>query len=236
MIYEYIIGKKNNPYYNLAFEETLIEEANEERVIVYLWQNDNTIVIGRNQDPYAECKVEEFQKTGGSIARRKSGGGTVYHDMGNLCFSIISHENNEIFCDYRMMILRILEKNGLNATYNGRNDLVLEGKKFSGNAVYNKGKYVCQHGTILIHTDIEKMNYYITPNLEKLNRNGVKSVSSRVINLCEVKHDITCEGFCQEFISTFKMIPFSKEINEEKVLEKMKKYESHEWIYEGRIK
>lgn len=225
-----------NPYYNLAFEETLFEFADEETTVIFLWQNDNTIVIGRNQDVYEECNAEQFLEIGGKIARRKSGGGAVYHDLGNLCFSIISHKNNIGVCDYRRLIIRVLSLLGIQANYNGRNDLTVNGNKISGNAVYNSGEIVCQHGTILIASNVDKMNFYLTPDVKKLKRNGVKSVSARVANLSDISGNISVKDFCDAFISVWDMKPLTVNINKEIVNSKMGKYASKEWIYGGHMK
>uniref|UniRef100_N2AIC6 Lipoyltransferase and lipoate-protein ligase n=1 Tax=Eubacterium plexicaudatum ASF492 TaxID=1235802 RepID=N2AIC6_9FIRM len=230
-MYKYVIGTSNDPYYNLAFEETLFQFTDEETIIFYLWQNENTIVVGKNQDVYTECRADEFMKNKGVIARRKSGGGAVYHDLGNLCFSIISRKSQVQLCDYRNLICRALIEFGIHAEYNGRNDLVIGEKKFSGNAVRDDGKIVCQHGTILINTSIKTMNRYLTPDVKKLERNGVRSVVSRVMNLSEISDNITVKDFGHACIDVFQMQQLSVEIDMEDVLVRMNKYADTEWIF-----
>ena len=202
--------------------------------ILYLWQNENTIVIGHNQDYKAECRFKEFTDDGGKIARRKSGGGAVYHDLGNLNYSIISLEEDLPFTDYKQIIVGALMKIGVPAEYNGRNDIILCSRKISGNAFYCRSPVICQHGTILVNTDISRMSYYLTPGEEKLKRNAVKSVSSRVINLSEVFPDITVEIVRKTFIEHTLAEPLKAEMlfnNEFSALEK--KFASKDWIQGG---
>lgn len=204
MKYFYVLSDSTDPYQNLAMEQALFQYADEDTAVLFLWQNDNTIVIGRNQDPYVECKAEEFLASGGRIARRRSGGGAVYHDLGNLNFSIICLERLAKKDEYQQLVTKALKTFGFAAEFNGRNDLLIRGKKFSGNAFYTDGKVLCQHGTILIHTDIEKMSYYLTPSTEKLARNHVRSVESRVVNLHDISENISVEAMRQAMIAVAK--------------------------------
>lgn len=235
MNFKYIVSQQTNPYYNLALEQCLFECIDADSAILYLWQNDNTIVIGKNQDIYTECKVEEFLNQNGLIARRKSGGGAVYHDLGNLNFSIISKNALRQDIQYQNLIVKMVQRLGIIAKYNGKNDITIGNKKFSGNAVYNNGIIMCQHGTILINSDIKKMTYYLTPEKEKLNRHHVKSVSSRVVNLKEVDSDITVQRVMRSFIQTTDATLLCKNISNTKIEMAMKFYLSKDWIYGGKI-
>lgn len=234
MHFKYIIGDSNDPYYNLAFEESLVQSFRGNGVLIYLWQNDHTIVVGKNQDIYAECKVKEFREAGGRIARRKSGGGTVYHDLGNVNFSIITSSDIQDTYSYYKLLKQVLEKFELNISFNGRNDLMVDGFKISGNAAYiTPDGIVCQHGTVLINTDIQTMSDYLTPDKKKLDRNSVLSVKSRVLNLSDVCPSLSVENFCQEFIRTFDMEPFMQTVCKEKIMELRKQYASEDWIIRG---
>lgn len=191
-----------NPYYNQAVESALLSFANDDTEILYLWQNDKTVVIGKNQNAFVECKIPYIVSDGGFIARRISGGGAVYHDKGNLNFTFLSSKKNfSISKNFEIMIgaMRML---GLNAQLNGRNDVVIDGKKFSGNAFY-KGNACFHHGTVLIRTDKLKMSSYLNVPEVKLSAKGVKSVVSRVVNLSELDESITADRVADALVSEF---------------------------------
>lgn len=231
MIYRYVFGNSTNPYYNLAIEQILFNVVDKESVILYLWQNENTIVVGRNQDVYVECRVEEFVATGGKIARRNSGGGTVYHDLGNLNYSIISSNRLKNSCQYQDVIMKAIQSLGVCINFNGRNDLIIKERKFSGNAIYTNGRTTCQHGTLLVNSDLEKMNYFLTPNKEKLCRNRVSSVASRVMNLSEVLPKLTVETLKDVLISVVEAVPLVFQFNMEEVKHISELYASNSWIF-----
>lgn len=234
MKFKYIISDQFNPYYNLALEQYLFDFVDNETCILYLWQNDNTIVVGKNQNIEVECKVEEFLAQGGIIARRKSGGGAVYHDFGNLNFSIISKADITSEMSYQKIVTDAVLNLGLEAEFNGRNDIIIDNKKFSGNAVYDNGKVACQHGTILISSNIEKMTYFLTPDESKLARHHVKSVSSRVVNLSELEPNITVDIMKKSMIETTKSEQYMIKIEHENVEEIMRVFSSHEWLFGGK--
>lgn len=233
MKYKYFITSGTDPYANLAAERCLFEFANENTAILYLWQNDNTIVIGKNQDVYSECRADEFKTQGGRIVRRMSGGGAVYHDLGNLNFSIIAVRANDSERAYLELILRMAENLGIKAEFGGRNDVVCSGKKFSGSAVYDDSEKVCRHGTVLVRSDIEKMTYYLTPEREKLKRHGVESVRSRVMNLYEADPKITVEAVKKSFIEAACAEPLYEKINKQMLEEYTELFGSEKWIYGG---
>lgn len=183
-----------DPWFNLSLEELLLDQLAENEVILYLWQNDHTIVIGRNQNAWKECRWEELAESGGKLARRLSGGGAVYHDLGNLNFTFIM--NNRDFNIERQLaiILKAMEKLDLNASFSGRNDLVLDKRKFSGHAYYHRdNKVALHHGTILVHSDLEKLAFYLNPSQKKIASKGIDSVRSRVVNLTEINPALTIE-------------------------------------------
>ena len=152
MKYFYYISKSFSPFYNLALERALFDYASEEKTILFICQNDNTIVIGKNQNIFSECLVDEFCSSGGRIARRLSGGGAVYHDKGNLNISIISTKMNNI--NFSADLIIILENLGIHSCSSDKNDIVVDNKKISGSASYSDGKIVCHHCTLLIKTNI----------------------------------------------------------------------------------
>ena len=233
-MYKYICSENTSPYYNLALERSLFDFVDEDTVILYLWQNSHTIVIGKNQNAYAECKVDEFIKDGGTLARRPSGGGAVYHDLGNLNFSIICKESIAKEHTYQRIVKEALGYFGIVSEFNGRNDLTVNDKKFSGNAFYVKDDVMCQHGTILINSDFKELSKYLTPDISKLERNHVKSVESRVVNLSEISDQITVESMKEAMIKATNAVKLGKAPTESKVEEYKKIFENDEWILEGK--
>lgn len=190
--------------FNLALEGYLMETSSQEEEILYLWQNSMCIVHGRSQNPWAECKVDEFTKDGGLVVRRASGGGAVYQDLGNLCYTILSppsdnsrERNFQIVCD-------ALSNLGLNGEVSGRNDLLVEGKKISGSAFQQTSRCFCHHGTMLVSADLSNAMKYLTPHSKKLESKGIKSVSSRIANLTDFNKTINREKFFKEIITAFK--------------------------------
>jgi len=233
-VYKYICSENTSPYYNLALERSLFDFVDEDTVILYLWQNSHTIVIGKNQNAYAECKVDEFIKDGGTLARRPSGGGAVYHDLGNLNFSIICKESIAKEHTYQRIVKEALSYFGIVSEFNGRNDLTVDDKKFSGNAFYVKDDVLCQHGTILINSDFKELSKYLTPDISKLERNHVKSVESRVVNLSEISDKITVESMKEAMIKATNAVRIGEVPTESKVEEYKKIFENDEWILEGK--
>jgi len=187
-----IIGNQYNPYLNLAVESSLLNDGDDDVVTMFLWKNQQTVVYGYNQNPFAECNVSQLLAEGGHAARRRTGGGAVYHDLGNLNFSFIAHKNHYDVKKQLNVIQTALGLLGLKTDISGRNDLTFEGRKFSGNAFGFYKERRLHHGTILIKTDTEKLMKYLKVNPAKLQKHGVKSVSSRIINLSEVV-DITSD-------------------------------------------
>ena len=173
-----------DPHYNLAVEEYLFR--NEREDVCMLWQNEPTVVIGKNQNAFAEVALDTLQRDGVHLARRITGGGAVYHDLGNVNFSFISTNNAETGLDFARFtapILTALSALGIRAELSGRNDLLLDGQKFSGNAQYTADGRTLHHGTLLFDTDLTALARYLRPDEEKLKSKGIKSVRSRVTNL-----------------------------------------------------
>ena len=226
----------SNPYTNLAREKYLLDTVDEDTCILYLWQNQNTVVIGKNQNAFAECRAELLEKEGGRLARRLSGGGAVFHDLGNLNFTFLSSANNMDVQRNMRVISKACAIAGIETEISGRNDILADGRKFSGNAFYNSGARSYHHGTILISTDTEKMQKYLTPPKAKLISKGVKSVKSRVLNLRELVPDLTCEKMKDCLLTAFGEVygltpsPYG-EIANENIAENEKKYSSWEYIY-----
>ncbi len=192
-----------NPYENLAVEEVLLDTVEAETCILYLWQNENTVVIGQNQNGFLECRTGLMEEEGVSLARRKSGGGAVYHDLGNLNFTFLMPSEEYDLDKQFSVLLTACEKLGLSAEKSGRNDVLVEGRKFSGNAFYRGKKNSYHHGTILVHADMEKLSRYLSPSKAKMEAKGVKSVKSRVVNLTEFLPTLTIEQMKNAMVEAF---------------------------------
>ena len=197
-----IISTQYDPFLNRAVEAYLVDHQEENIVTMYLWKNQQTVVIGYNQNPYSECNVKMLLDEGGHVMRRGTGGGAVYHDLGNINFSFVANRKNYDVRKQLSVIQDALLNYGLETEISGRNDLTYQGRKFSGNA-FSKGNNNLHHGTILIKTDGEKMMRYLTVNQAKLQKHGVKSVSSRVINLSEAVPELTSENIKEPLIHSF---------------------------------
>ncbi|MDR1229777.1 MAG: lipoate--protein ligase [Spirochaetaceae bacterium] len=181
------------PYHNIAVEAFMLGHLPPRSCIFYLWQNRRTVVVGRNQNAWKECRVEELERDGGFLARRLSGGGAVFHDLGNLCFTFILPTEDYDTGFQTGILLDALTKLGLAAVMKGRNDLEIGGKKFSGHA-YHRGKVnAMHHGTFLVHADLSLAARYLSPPQEKIAAKGVASVKSRITNLAEFDHALTIE-------------------------------------------
>lgn len=203
---QYYISDSLNPYENLAIEKHLLDTTPDDCCTLYLWQNQNTVVIGRNQNPWAECRTELLTAEGGQLARRLSGGGAVYHDTGNLNFTFLCTTEHADIQKQMQVIKTACALAGIETELSGRNDILAGGRKFSGNAFYNAGGKSYHHGTLLIDADIPLMQRYLTPPKAKLAAKGVKSVKSRVVNLSELAPDLTCEKMKVHMRSAFEAV------------------------------
>ena len=190
-----------DPYINLATEKVLFDNVQYDEMILYLWQNHNTVVIGKNQNLWAECSYSLLKSEGGVVARRLSGGGAVFHDAGNLNFTFISVQDNYDIKKNMTVIKKACLMAGIETELSGRNDILADGKKFSGNAFYNSRGNSYHHGTIMINTDKDKLSRYLTPSKAKLEAKGVKSVKSRVANLNEFNPGLNAETMKSYMIS-----------------------------------
>ena len=182
-----------NPWRNLAWAEYLTKNCADDEAVFYLWQNAHTVVIGRNQNAWAECRIELMEKEGVTLARRSTGGGAVYHDLGNLNFSFVMPRGHYDMTRQLNVILAALRALGVNAEFTGRNDLTVDGRKFSGNAYQLTRRVGLHHGTLLVDSDMSVLPRYLNVDPEKLKNKGVKSVASRVVNLREAAPSLTVE-------------------------------------------
>ena len=203
----FIYNKSLNPFYNMAAEEYLVKNSQDE--IFMLWQNDNTIVIGRNQNTLSEINYDYVKENNINVVRRMSGGGAVFHDMGNINFTFILNSGND-FSNYKKFtqpIIDFLKTLGADASLSGRNDLVIGDKKISGNAQYMYKNRILHHGTLLYNSEENKLASSLRVSEDKIQSKGIKSVRSRVTNI----HDhITVPLTAKEFIEKLKMFMLSK--------------------------
>ena len=232
-----IIGNQYNPHLNLAVESTLLNQGDNDSVTMFLWKNEQTVVYGYNQNPFTECNVELLLSEGGHAARRRTGGGAVYHDLGNLNFSFVANKNLYDVHKQMNVIKTALGYFGLETEVSGRNDILFDGRKFSGNAfgIYKDRRL--HHGTILIKTDGEKLAKYLKVNPAKLQKHGVKSVASRIINLSEVA-DITSDSIIPYLSKAFEEVYEAKaeiigfnDLLTDKVLETRDLFASDDYLF-----
>ncbi len=181
----YYIARGTDPYENLAVEKYLTMHTEPGQCILYLWQNEKTVVIGKNQNAWKECKNELLEEDGGHLARRLSGGGAVFHDLGNLNFTFCVRRPDYHVDRQLSVIVEAVRRLGIQAEISGRNDVTVDGRKISGNAFYRRGDFCYHHGTILISVDKQQMSKYLRVSEQKLRSKGVDSVKVRVANLCE---------------------------------------------------
>lgn len=193
MKYRIIHGDSHDPWHNLAVEALLFEGLQPDEVIFYLWQNQNTVVIGRHQNAWRECRVKLLEDEGGKLARRSTGGGAVFHDLGNLNFTFIVPRAYYDVHRQLDVIRRAVARFGIDTAFTGRNDLVIAdgGAKFSGNAFKFSDAVGMHHGTVLVDVDMDKLGRYLVPGKDKLRAKGIESVRSRVCNLRTLCGEIT---------------------------------------------
>ena len=178
-----INNTNTNAYFNLAMEEYFLKNTNED--IFLLWQNENSIIVGKNQNTLSEINYDYVKENNIKVVRRLSGGGAVFHDLGNINFTFISCNDNSFsdFKKFTMPIVDALKELNVNAEFSGRNDLLIDGQKFSGNAQYNYKNKVMHHGTLLFSSEINNLSNALKVKPSKFQGKSVKSVKSRVTNI-----------------------------------------------------
>ena len=178
-----VLSKEHNPYTNHAIEEILLKEYSAYTRILFLWTNSASVVFGRNQNPWKEIHVQRAQEDGIVLIRRLSGGGTVFHDLGNLNYSFLEPQNHyDEALHYEIICNSILEF-GVELVKNKRKDLLLDGLKVSGNAFYLKGNRRLHHGTLLVNTDENFIWKVLKKGAENIESKGISSVTSKVTTL-----------------------------------------------------
>lgn len=246
-----------NPYHNLAMERGIFQYGKvweeeqkwptgpnlHENHILYLWQNAPSVIIGRNQNLYQECDLQYMRREGIKPVRRLTGGGAVYHDLGNLNFTVIGKapQTEEGMEREDALIQQMLRKalNQWQIPYiqSERNDLLLDGCKFSGHAYLEEDGCRLYHGTLMVAADLDQMERVLTPSKLKLSSKGIESVRSRVMNLSEIDHKITIDSLAEAIENSFMEIYGSatrgtlSEIPNDESLERT--FASVEWLYDS---
>jgi len=195
-----------DPHENLATEKVLMDAMQPGEAMLYLWQNLNTVVIGKNQNAWLECRTSLLEEEGGKLSRRLSGGGAVYHDLGNLNFTFVMCKEDYDLDKQVSVIQKACGLAGIQAEKSGRNDLLADGRKFSGNAFYQDKIHAYHHGTLMVDVDKEKLGRYLSPPKAKLEAKGVASVRSRVVNLKELCPSLTIEGMRENMALAFQQV------------------------------
>lgn len=240
---KYIINENNNPRYNLALEEYVLKNLDGE--YFFLWQNEPTIVIGKHQNTISEINLDYVEKKGIHVVRRMSGGGAVYHDLGNINFSFIQEKKDLADFDFSFFtrpIVDLLGELGIKAEFNSRNDLAIDGKKFSGNAQYIFKKKILHHGTLLFNSEMEELVNSLKVSKDKIESKGLKSIKSRVANIKDyIGEDSKIKEVSDFKVALFehmknRMEEFEEYVlteNDKKEIEKLKKekYDKWEWNY-----
>lgn len=197
------IDNKNitDPRINLAIEEYILKHLDIEETYLLFYINEPSIIIGKNQNTIEEINTKYVEEQGLHVVRRLSGGGAVYHDLGNLNFSFITKDDGESFHNFKKFtepVIQALEKLGVDAELSGRNDIIAQGRKISGNAQFSTKGRMFSHGTLLLDSEIENVVSALKVKKDKIESKGIKSIRSRVANISEfLEKKLTTEEFKQ---------------------------------------
>lgn len=185
---KFINWKETDPEINLAFEEFVFTQMDQNESYFLLWQNDSAVIVGKHQNTIEEINQEYIEKNKIKVVRRLSGGGAVFHDLGNLNFTFIVSANGQKTFDFKIFtepVVQALQAMGVNAEFNSRNDIAIDGKKFSGNSQYAKKGRILHHGTILFNSKLTTIQDALMVKADKIESKGIKSVRSRVTNIAD---------------------------------------------------
>lgn len=201
----HVINDSNDPAFNLACEEYLVTAPTDSMLgsndICMLWQNRPVVVVGRNQNTDLQLNADFIEEQGIEVVRRLSGGGAVYHDAGNLNFTVIKRNASDLRNDFSFFTLPVLEAlrtYGADVEFAGRNDLLIDGKKFSGNAQYSVHETLLHHGTILWNSEMAILGKAL--KAKKRLARGVESVVSRVANVAEYLPKVSLAEFSERLV------------------------------------
>ncbi|PEZ81778.1 lipoate--protein ligase [Bacillus sp. AFS017274] len=188
-----------DPRINLAIEEYALKHLNIDETYLLFYINRPSIIIGRNQNTIEEINADYVEGNGITVVRRLSGGGAVYHDLGNLNFSFITRDDGDSFHNFKKFtqpVVETLEKLGIHAELSGRNDILAEGKKISGNAMFSTKGRMFSHGTLLFKSEMDHIVSALKVKKDKIESKGIKSIRSRVGNIADfLKEPMSVEEF-----------------------------------------
>ena len=237
----YIEVASTDAAFNLALEEYVFEQMPRDREYLLLWQNKNAIIVGRHQNTLAEINTEFVRSRGIQVIRRLSGGGAVYHDLGNLNYSFIVDAQPGQQVDLRRFcepVAAALRDMGADAEVSGRNDILVDGQKISGNAQYVRQGRVMHHGTILFDSDLSVLGQALQVDPAKIQAKGVKSVRSRVTSVrTHLARPMTLAQFREALVSKLlKDLSFTRyELTDEDIAAvealRRERYDTWEWNY-----
>ena len=221
-------------YFNLASEEYLLKQK--EGYYVYLWQNENSVIIGINQNVYNEVNLDYAEKNNVKIVRRLTGGGAVYHDKFNLNYTIIApyNENENAYVKFSAPVIEYLNSLGVEAKFSGRNDIIIGDKKISGNAQTVYKNRILHHGTLLFSSNMNALSGALKENKLKIENKGIKSIRARVTNVSEhLDREMTIAEFKNGLAEFFKKNSKSYQFTSKDIAEierlKREKYSTFEW-------
>ncbi len=198
MQWQFIDVSTTDPSWNLALEQYVFDSLPRDKNYFILWQNKNAVIVGRHQNTLAEINEPYIKEKSIQVVRRLSGGGAVYHDLGNLNFTFIQTTENGIQLDLSLFckpVAAAIRALGADAQVNGRNDITLDGKKFSGNAQYVREGRVMHHGTLLFESDMQAASDALRPDPEKIKAKGVASVRSHITCLKPYLPSVSLQDF-----------------------------------------
>lgn len=198
------VSDSGDAHRNLAADGWFLDNVNKGDIILYFYVNTRAVIIGRHQNAWRECRLADMKRDGVQLVRRHSGGGAVYHDEGNLNFSFIMHESDYDLDRQMKVIINAVRSAGLEPEISGRNDVLINGKKFSGNAYGLAKGNRSHHGTLLIDTDLSRLSDYLNVSAEKIRAKGISSVRSRVCNLSEYSEGLSVNAMRDLVIKCFK--------------------------------
>ncbi|WP_085992775.1 lipoate--protein ligase [Oceanobacillus senegalensis] len=233
-----------DPMVNLAIEEYILENFGETDTFLLFYINKPSIIIGRNQNTIEEINTDYVDEKGIKVVRRLSGGGAVYHDEQNLNFSFITKDDGESFQNFAKFlkpIVKVLNDLGVPAEVQGRNDMAVEGRKISGNAMFSTKGRMFSHGTLMLDSQLEEVTNALKVKKEKIESKGIKSIRSRVANISEfLDEKITMQEFKEAILKSIFEVDDVKDVPEYELTEEdwqniheisINRYQKWEWNY-----